>query len=87
MSLRLQRLLLELHQRAEAAGRGQRVLDAYQRITRRLKRDPRVFGEELYTLPAMKLEIRTAAIHPLIVDYGVHLEQKLVFIQGFKMLD
>src|SRR5580704_8952987 len=43
--------LLQFHQEQLALGRGQRFVDAYREIVRRLQRDPRVFGEELYTLP------------------------------------
>jgi len=60
---------------------------AYREIVHRLQRDPQVFGEELYTLPILHLDVRQAAIHPIVVDYGVHEERKIVFIQGFKILD
>lgn len=79
--------LLQLHEQAEASGRSLRFLNAYREILGRLKRDPRVFGEQIYSLTVLKLEVRTAAIHPLIVHYGVHQERKIVFIQGFKLLD
>ncbi len=79
--------LLQLHEQANSSGRGQRIVAAYREIVRRLQHDPRVFGEELYTLPALNLKVRTAAIHPIVVDYGVHEEKKIVFIQGFKILD
>ena len=78
--------LLRLHNEQELLGRSQQFLDAYLQIIGRLERDPRVFGELLYTLPALRLEIRTAAIAPLIVDYGVHEERKIVFVQGFKVM-
>ncbi|MCE9532302.1 MAG: hypothetical protein K8T89_14450 [Planctomycetes bacterium] len=79
--------LRHLHQQAEDSGRGQRFLIAYREIVRRLQRDPRVFGEALYTLTTLRLEIRQAAIHPIVVDYGVDEDQKVVFIKGFKILD
>ncbi len=59
---------------------------AYREIVRRLQRDPLVFGEELYALPALQLKVRTAAVHPIVVDYAVHEQRKLVFIQGFKVM-
>ncbi len=86
VSLFQRQRLLQLHQQADARGQGQRFVDAYREIVRRLQRDPRVFGEHLFTLPIIKLEIRQAAIHPLVVDYGIHMEQNIVLIQAFKML-
>jgi len=67
-------------------GKGHRFVEAYREMLRRLRRDPRIFGEHLFTLPILKLEIRQAAIDPLVVDYGVHMEQKVVLIQMFKIL-
>lgn len=78
--------LLHLHQLAAALGQGQRFLDAYREIVRRLQRDPRVFGEALYSLPALKLEVRQAVVAPIVVDFAVHNEQQVVFIRGFKVL-
>ena len=78
--------LMQLLHEQDAKGGGERFYRAYRQIIRRLERDPRIFGERLYTLPAVRLEIRTAAIAPLVVDYGVHEEKKFVFIQGFKVM-
>jgi hypothetical protein len=78
--------LLQLHQQAHALGHGQRFVAAYREIMRRLQRDPQVFGEPLYTLPALHLSVRQAAVDKLVVDYAVHEEQKIVLIRGFKVL-
>ncbi len=78
--------LLQLLHEQDAIGGGERFFHAYREIVRRLQRDPRIFGEMLYILPALRLEVRTAAIAPLVVDYGVHEEQKIVFIRGFKVM-
>jgi len=78
--------LLELHHQQDSLGRGHRFLFAYREVIRRLERDPRIFGEHLFNLTTLNLEIRQAAIHPLVVDYGVHEEKNIVFIQGFKVL-
>jgi hypothetical protein len=45
-----------------------------------------VFGEALYSLPALKLEVRQAVVAPIVVDFAVHNEQQVVFIRGFKVL-
>ncbi len=47
-------LLLHLHLEQEALGRAQGFVVAYREILRRLRRDPRIFGEQLYTLPILK---------------------------------
>ena len=79
--------LLQLHAKADAQNRGKQFLSALREIFQRLRQQPRSFGEALFKLTVLKLEIRTAAVHPLVVDYGVHLEKNLVLIQGFKLLD
>jgi hypothetical protein len=86
MSAQTQVLILQLHDDAIQAGTGQRFLAAFRAIVARLHRDPRVFGEPLYRLPALRLEIRKAAVLPLVVDYGVHEDRPLVFIRGIRVL-
>ena len=55
-------------------------------IDKRLRNDPRVFGESLYSLPAAHLDVRLGAINPLAVIYGVRQEQPLVFISQFRLM-
>jgi hypothetical protein len=78
--------LLQLHLQEHALGKGPRFLAAYREIIRRLQRDPQIFGEELYMLPVIRLDIRQAIVDRIVVDYGVHKEKRIVFIQGFKVL-
>lgn len=78
--------LRQLRQQEDTLGQGQRFVSAYREIVRRLQRDPQVFGEKLYTLPVLKLDIRQAVFDRIVVDYGVHEERKMVFIRGFKLL-
>jgi hypothetical protein len=67
----------------EAAPHGleKAVLSAARAIIARLRSDPRGFGESLYTLRGMKLEVRIGIELPLVVSYGVHEEKPLVFIR------
>jgi len=53
----------------------------------RLRTDPLVFGEPLFRLPALELFIRQGAVAPLVVNYGVHEERRLVFIRGFNVME
>ncbi len=78
--------LKHLHIEADHAGRGAEFVAAFRHIVRQLQQDPWTFGEPTFRLPALKLQVRTAANAMLVVDYGVHEEKSLVFIRGFKML-
>jgi len=55
-------------------------------MTRRLINNPRNVGEPLYTLPALRLQVRHAAIGPLLIDFAVHDRMPLVFIKGVSLL-
>ena len=48
--------------------------------------DPYDFGEPLYRLPALRMQIRHGAILPLFIDYGVCEDRPLVFIRGVTLL-
>ena len=75
-----------LHKEAMGLGNGQQFLDALLTISNRLQRDPLEFGEPLYHLPALQLQVFHAVWQRLSVDYDVHAERRLVFIRGFKYL-
>ena len=86
MSALTRSVVRRLHQQAMQRGVGQRFLAAFRQIIERLRKDPQVFGEALYRLPALKLQARQAVVSPLVVDYAVHEDRPLVFIRGFKIL-
>ena len=71
-----------LHQQAAQQGEGQQFLAALRTIHHRLKEDPRVFGEPLYRLPALKLLIYQVIVAPLVVHYALHQERPLVIVQS-----
>ena len=71
---------------AAAAGVGRAVVDAIGQIWRRLEHGPRDFGEPMYHLRAMKMEVRKAAIAPIYVEYGVHDDQLVVVIRRVRWL-
>ncbi len=71
---------------AAAAGTGQRLSAALRRIVSRLQKDPFSFGEPLYRLTTLNLQVRKGVIAPVAVIYGVHDELPLVLISGFKVL-
>ncbi len=86
MSAQTRTVLQGLHRQAIEAGTGQRFLAAFRQIVERLRQDPLAFGEALYRLPALQLQVRQAVVLPLVVDYAVHEDRPLVFIRGFKVL-
>jgi len=73
--------------KAVLADKGEQFVNAYQQIIRRLHQDPTVFGEPLYMLAKLELQMRHGAILPLLVDYGVHATKPLVFVRGFKSFE
>jgi hypothetical protein len=80
------RSLKQIQRRAKREGRGQQVLEAIRRIRRRLTNDPMAFGEPLYRLPAMRLQVRHVAVGPLLVYFGVHEDRPVVFIKAVNLL-
>lgn len=59
-----------------------RLLVALRTIVERLQRQPHAFGEPLYRLPALRLQVYQAAVAPVSVVYGVHEDQPYVFIRS-----
>lgn len=78
--------LREIQRRAARQGRGEEVLSAFRRITHQLQQDPVNLGEPLYRLPALRMQIRSVAIRPLVVDFGVCEDRPLVFLRAVKLL-
>jgi hypothetical protein len=75
-----------IQRRATLEGRGLEVLQAMKYIRQRLSRDPTNFGEPLYRLPALRMQIRFSVIGPLAIHYGVCEDRPLVFIKGIRLL-
>jgi hypothetical protein len=63
-----------------------RFTAALRGIRRRLRTDPKTFGERLYPLYAIRQEVRLGAIAPLSVRFGVHWDLPLVFIVTYDLL-
>jgi hypothetical protein len=68
------------------AGNGKAVLAAFRRIVERLTRHAATFGEPLYHLPTLQLQIRHAVVRPLAVDFAVSLTRHEVYIKGIRVL-
>jgi hypothetical protein len=78
--------LRQIQRRAAREGQGEEVLSAFRGIAHQLGRDPLTVGEPLYRLPALRLHIRSVAIWPLVVDYGVCEDRPFVFLRAVKLL-
>jgi hypothetical protein len=75
-----------IQRRATLEGRGLEVLEAIRYIRQRLSRDPSNFGEPLYRLPALRMQIHCGVVGPLAIHYGVCEDRPLVFIRGIQLL-
>jgi hypothetical protein len=67
-------------------GRGQTVATAFRDVIVRLQTNPFHIGETSYRLPGLRMQIRTVATRPLIIDFAVCEDRPLVFIKGVKLL-
>jgi hypothetical protein len=74
------------YREAVKQNRQQHFLAALTEINRRLTEDPKEFGDPLYRLPLLKLQIRSAAIRPVFVEYGVSEENPLVVLRRIKLM-
>jgi len=75
-----------LQRRAARGGHGPELNAAFRKVIERLRQGPTDFGEPVYFLPALQLQLRTAAIRPLLVDFAVSAARSEVYIKGVKLL-
>ena len=75
-----------VHRQASLQGRGEVVTRAFRRMVSRLESDPFQMGEPVYRLPGLRMQVRTAVVQPLVVDFAVCEDRPLVFIKGVKLL-
>jgi hypothetical protein len=78
--------LKQLQRRASLQGRGESVLKALREIVERLREDPLGWGDRLYRLPALRLQVCHGSIRPLFVNFAVSEDKSLVFIKGVELL-
>ena len=76
----------QLMRRALREGRGREFLLALRMVVERLRRDPHEFGEPLYRLPVLRMQVRCALVRPLYVDFAVCDDRPLVFLKLVKLL-
>ena len=73
-------------QRAITAGLGEKAMSAVKTIDEQLSSNPLDFGDPWYDLPEAELTVFAKIVHPLMVVYGVHKEERVVFVKEFKPL-
>jgi hypothetical protein len=78
--------LRRIQRQASEEGRGEEFLHALRTIRQHLTHDPLQFGEPLYRLPSMRLQVQCGSVRPLVVDYAVYQDRAQVFIKGFRLL-
>ena len=82
----IQKKFLRLYRKAKKLGLGPAVRTAVKDIYQHLAVDPKSFGEPIYHLAHAKLEIYVRLYQPLVVHYGIHQDQDLVFIKAIDWL-
>jgi hypothetical protein len=78
--------LRKLQRRAARRGQGTAFASAFRRIIGALRRNPNAVGEPLYRLPALRLQVRTVVVSPLLIDFAVSEDRPLVYIRSGKLL-
>ncbi|MCI0640318.1 MAG: hypothetical protein L0Y72_29980 [Gemmataceae bacterium] len=74
----------DLFQRAKKKGAGANVLDVGKEIDKQLRLDPIHFGDPIYPLRHLGLMVYIRAMSPVVVTYGVHETEKVVFVGSFE---
>lgn len=86
-SAEMSKRIKHLHQLAIEQDRGELFISSFKEIYSRLHANPFEFGEPLYTLPMLRLEVRTASILPVVVTYGVSKDSPMVVIKDVQLLN
>ena len=81
LKIRFQQLQLQ----AWFEGRGEQFNAAYLKILQRLRTDPLTYGEPLYPLRHMRLQVRVCSVLPLKVEFAVSEEHHMVFIKSYHL--
>jgi hypothetical protein len=86
LSGKIARTARQLQEQAEQEGRAPAFVIAFRSMAQRLMNSPMDFGEPLYHLPALNLQVRHALIGPLVVYFAVHQHRPLVFLKELTLL-
>jgi hypothetical protein len=78
--------LKQFHAELMPKGEGEDYLQVLARIDERLRSSPREFGEPVYRLPALSLQVYQAVLRPVAITYGVHDKLPIVFVRVAPLL-
>jgi hypothetical protein len=70
---------------AVEAGQEDRFFQGLVEIYQQLENEPDTFGEPLYHLKNLNLEMRLGIIYPFAVTFGVNYSARTVFVSNLKM--
>lgn len=73
--------------RAPTIAEDRRIREAFAAILDMLRDAPHLFGEPMYHLRGMRMEVRKAAVAPVYVEYGVHEDRPVVVIRRVRWLN
>ena len=85
-SSRIKTKLKILHRESVKTGRGDLFLQLLKRVDERLRTEPHLFGESLYTLPSGKGQIRHGIEEFLGAYWAVREEERVVFLKDYRLL-
>jgi hypothetical protein len=86
MSGETRRQIKLLFKQATVENRPDAFLAAFKQIIERLEQEPHELGEPLYHLQALQVQIRTAIVLPLSVNFSVSHVHHLVIIRNISLL-
>lgn len=86
MSFATRELLRGAFNAARSDGRGADFVTALRTMLNRLQSNPIEFGEELFDLRSLNLTVKIAVVLPIVVEFGLYTERRLVFIRTFRYL-
>jgi hypothetical protein len=85
LSAAMARTMRQIQRQATRENRGEATVSALRQIIARLRREPWHFGEPLYRMPAMRMQVRCGGIPPLFVHFAVSEDRPQVFIKGITL--
>jgi hypothetical protein len=86
MSQTVREQFRNLNRLAIARGQGDAFVSALKRIVQPREARPHATGEPLYKLPNLRLQVRSAAIAPLVITFAVSTEHPYIYIKSGTLL-
>lgn len=78
--------LLEWIEKAADLDKRKAFVEILQEVERRLKFDPSVWGDPIFDLRKLQLQVFRGIHKCFVVEFGVHEEQRIVFIRSYALI-